>query len=127
MSMPPYGPQGRTPEGSAPRAPEPTPTPQASAPPRAPLALAALIICAAAFVLGWIPLLGAVLGGVGIVLVILAARRGLATKRTYAGAAAAALGVLASAAMTFALIGVVVDQGDGPDPVAAAEEAEGPG
>ena len=101
------------------------PAVQESVAPRAPLALAALIVCVAAFVSGWIPLLGAVLGGAGIVLVVLAARRGLATKRTYAGAAAAALGVLASAAMTLALIVAVMAPADDPDPVAAAEEADG--
>ena len=53
-------------------------------PPSTPLALAALIVCIAAFLLGLIPLLGVVLGGVGIVLVVVVARRGLATRRTAA-------------------------------------------
>lgn len=72
------------------------------------------------------PLLGAALGIVGLVLVILAAKRGLATRRTYAGAAAAALGVLASAAATIALVGVVLLPGDEdvPDPVVAEAEHE---
>src|SRR5699024_11265624 len=79
--------------------------PGRSASPTAPLALGALFVCAAAFLLVWVPLLGAALGLVGIVLVVLAARRGLATKRLYTGAAAAALGVLASVAVTVALVG----------------------
>src|SRR5699024_12533919 len=61
------------------------------------------------------------------VLVALPERRGLATKRLYTGAAAAALGVLASVAVTVALVGTVIlpGSGAGPDPVAAAGESEG--
>src|SRR5699024_10734670 len=57
---------------------------------------------------------------------LLAARRGLATKRLYPGAAAAALGVLAPVAVTVALVGTVIlpGSGAGPDPVAAAGESE---
>ncbi|MFC7465585.1 hypothetical protein [Brachybacterium sp. GCM10030252] len=82
-------------------------------------------MCIAAFVLGLVPLLGAVLGLVGIVLVVIAARRGLATKRTYVGALAAALGALASIATTIALVGLVLSpEGSGPsEPTAAAGEA----
>src|SRR5699024_7243553 len=51
---------------------------------------------------------------------------GLATKRLYTVAAAAALGVLASVAVTVALVGTVIlpGRGAGPDPVAAAGESE---
>lgn len=95
-------------------------------PPSTPLALAALIVCIAAFLLGLIPLLGAVLGVVGIVLVVVVARRGLATRRTYVGAGAAALGILASAATTVALIGLALYPTDSrePEPTVAADEAE---
>src|SRR5699024_2300324 len=100
--------------------------PGRSASPTAPLALGALIVCAAAFLLGWVPLLGAALGLVGIVRVCLAARRGLATKRLYTGAAAAALGGVASVAVAAAVVGAVIlpGSGAGPDPVAAAGESE---
>ena len=81
MSMPPYGPDSGTPNSDAPALPGEMQDPGRSASPTAPLALGALIVCAAAFLLGWVPLLGAALGLVGIVLVVLAARRGLATKR----------------------------------------------
>lgn len=93
----------------------------------APLATAALIVCIAAFVLGLVPLLGAGLGLVGIVLVVVAARRGLATKRTYAGALAAAVGALASIVASIALVGLVlipVDPGPSEPPVAAAGAEE---
>lgn len=83
-------------------------------------------MCIAGFVLGLVPLLGAMLGIVGLVLVALAARRGLATKRTYAGALAAALGVLASLAMSVALVGlVIIPNGPGAsEPAVASGEAE---
>src|SRR5699024_12186224 len=105
MSMPPYGPDSGTPNSDAPALPGEMQDPGRSASPTAPLALGALIVYAAAFLLGWVPLLGAALGLVGIVLVVLAARRRLATKRLYTGAAAAALGVVASVAVTVALVG----------------------
>ena len=97
-----------------------------SRPPSTPLALAALVVCAAAFLLGLIPLLGAVLGVVGIVLVVVVARRGQAARRTYVGAGAAALGILASAATALALIGLALYPTDSrkPEPTVAAEEAE---
>src|SRR5699024_4292851 len=121
MSMPPYGPGSGTPTSGAPTLPGEMQDPGRSASPTAPLALGALIVCVAAFLLGWVPLFGAALGLVG-----LAARRGLATKRLYTGAAAAALGVLASVAVTVALVGTVIlpGSGAGPDPVAAAGESE---
>ena len=124
--MPPYGPGSGTPTSGAPTLPGEMQDPGRSASPTAPLAVGALVICVAAFLLGWVPLLGAALGLVGIVLVVLAARRGLATKRLYTGAAAAALGVLASVAVTVALVGTVIlpGSGAGPDPVAAAGESE---
>jgi hypothetical protein len=126
VSIPPYGPASGSPHGSAPVVPGGSSDPYQRPTSRAPLALGALIVCAAAFLLGWVPLLGAALGIVGLVLVILAAKRGLATRRTYAGAAAAALGVLASAAATIALVGVVLLPGDEdvPDPVVAEVEHE---
>ncbi|MGP9538114.1 hypothetical protein ACT3SP_08880 [Brachybacterium sp. AOP43-C2-M15] len=54
------------------------------------------------------------------------ARRGLATKRTYGAAAAAVLGMLASAAMTVVLVGAVIipSSGTDPDPVVAGGEPE---
>src|SRR5699024_10077725 len=126
MSMPPYGPGSGTPHSGAPALPDEMQDPGRSASRTAPLALGALIVCAAAFLLGWVPLLGAALGLIAIVLVVLAARRGVATKRTYAGAVAAALGVLASVAVTVALAGAVILPGSdpGPDPVAAGESEE---
>ena len=100
--------------------------PPARPPASAPLAVAAFIVCTAAFLLGLVPLLGAGLGLVGIVLVGLAARRGLATKRTYAGALAASLGGLTSIAMSIALVGlVVIPSGpEGPQPTVASHETE---
>lgn len=94
--------------------------------PSAPLAVAALIVCITGFVLGLVPLLGAVLGLIGLVLVGVAARRGLATKRTYAGALAASVGVLASLAMSVALVGlVIIPNGPGaPEPTVASGETE---
>lgn len=102
-------------------------SPQApSSPSRAtPLALGALIVCVGAFVLGLVPLAGAVLGIAGIVLAVLAARRGQATRRTYVAAVAAAVATLASVATTIALIGLVAfsgGEGD-PAPVAASERS----
>lgn len=95
-------------------------------PPSGPLALAALIVCAAAFLLGLIPLLGAVLGVVGFVLVIVVAGRGSATRRTYVGAGAAALGILASLATSVALVGLALYPTDSrePEPTVATGEAE---
>lgn len=124
VSIPPYGPASGSPRGSAPDVPGETSDPHQQPTSRASLALGVLIVCAAAFLLGWVPLLGAVFGVAGLVLVVLAAKRGLATRRTYAGAAAAALGVLASAAATIALVGVALLPGDEevPDPVVAEGE-----
>lgn len=95
----------------------------------APLALAALIVCIAAFMLGLVPLLGAGLGLVGIVLVVIAARRGLATKRTYVGALAAAVGGLVSIAASIALVGLVLIPAEpgAPEPIVATGETEEPG
>src|SRR5690606_60034 len=87
--------------------------------------LVALVVCIAAFVLGFVPLLGLLLGLVGLVLVALVVRRGVATKRTYVGAGAAALGALASLATTVLVVGAVLapGAGSGPEPVAATSEA----
>ncbi|MGO1684837.1 MAG: hypothetical protein ACTHYR_07655 [Brachybacterium sp.] len=112
MTMPPYGYDGGTPSDSAPAGPGTSSESSAARATSAPLATAALIVCIAAFVLGLVPLLGAGLGLVGIVLVIVAARRGLATKRTYAGALAAAVGALASIAASIALVGLVLTPND---------------
>lgn len=95
-------------------------------PPSAQLALTALIVCITAFLLGLVPLLGAVLGVVGIVLVVVVARRGQATRRTYVGAGAAVLGLLASVATTAALVGLALYTPDprAPEPTVAAGEAD---
>ena len=95
VAMPPNGPGGGAPSGN-------------SHPRAAPTAIAALVVCIAAFVLGLVPLLGAVLGIVGIVLVVIAAGRGLATRRTYVGALGAVLGALASIAASIALVALVL-------------------
>lgn len=126
VTLPPYGPAGGSPAHYPPSGNAPDP---GHRPPSTPLALAALIVCAAAFLLGPIPLLGAALGVVGIVLVVVVARRGLATRRTYVGAGAAALGILASVATTAALVGLAVYSPDSrdPEPTVAAEEADGSG
>lgn len=127
MSMPPYGSVGGKPRDSATSASGPLHSLPAERASSAPLALAALIVCIAAFVLGLVPLLGAVLGLVGIVLVVLVARCGLATKRTYVGAMAAAVGGLVSIAASIALVGLVLMPG-GPSPseppVATGEAGE---
>ena len=111
MALPSYGP-----DGGPPKPPAPAGT----------LALVALIVCVAAFVLGLIPLLGALVGIVGIVLVVLTARRGLATRRTYVGAGAAAIGILASTAVTLALVGLAVlpDEPGEAEPTVAAGEID---
>ncbi|ASK66199.1 hypothetical protein CFK39_10660 [Brachybacterium avium] len=126
MTMPPYRYDGGTPSDSAPAGPGTSSGPPAATATSAPLATAALIVCIAAFVLGLVPLLGAALGLVGIVLVIVAARRGLATKRTYAGALAAAVGALASIAASIALVGLVLTPNDPgtSGPTVAAEGIE---
>lgn len=108
MAIPPYGSVGGAPGDGAASGPGSAHGHPVQEPSSAPLALAALIVCLAAFVLGLVPLLGAVLGFVGIVLVVITARRGLATKRTYVGALAAALGALASIAASIALVGLVL-------------------
>lgn len=124
--MPPYGYDGGPPSDSAPSASGPSPRVPAARTASTQLALAALIVCIAAFVLGLVPLLGAGLGLVGIVLVAIAARRGLATKRTYVAAVAAAVGGLASIAASIALVGLVlIPDGPGPSgPTVATGEAE---
>lgn len=88
----------------------------------APLAAGAFVVCVAAFVLGLVPLLGATLGLVGIVLVILAVRRGVATKRTFVAAAVATVGTLTSLAMAVLLVGAALVPGGerDPDPVATS-------
>lgn len=129
VAMPPYGSVSGEPSDHATSA---SGTPHDLPPGRvasAPLALAALIVCIAAFVLGLVPLLGAGLGLVGILLVVIAARRGLATKRTYVGALAAAVGGLVSIAASIALVGLVLMPADpgAPEPIVATGETEEPG
>lgn len=123
MTLPPYGPAGGSPASYPPPGQAPGPS---QTPPSTPLALAALIVCLGAFVLGLVPLLGAALGVVGIVLVLLASRRGLATRRTYVGAGAAALGILASLATTVALVGLAVypTNSRDPEPTVAAGQVD---
>lgn len=125
MALPPSDPVGGAPTSHGPFAERP-----ASAAARrssAPLALAALIVCVAAFVLGLLPLLGATLAATGIVLVTLAVRRGIATKRTYAAGAAAVVGGLASIVTTVALVGLVAapSSPSAPEPTVAAGEMDG--
>ncbi|MGP4914419.1 hypothetical protein ACTXJ9_01790 [Brachybacterium tyrofermentans] len=126
MSTSPFGSAAGAPRDSVPGAPGARSDRPSRPSSRTTLAFAALIVCLAAFVLGLIPLIGVALGLVGLVLVVLAARRGLATRRTYAGAVAAAVGLLASAATTVALVGFVLIPGseDSPEPAIASGEAE---
>ncbi|MGP9538110.1 hypothetical protein ACT3SP_08860 [Brachybacterium sp. AOP43-C2-M15] len=125
MTTPPYGSPGERPSDSSVASGVPHDLAGRRSPATS-LAMAALIVCLAAFALGPVPLLGTGLGIVGIVLVVLAARRGLATKRTYAGGLAAVVGVLASIAMSVALVGLVLIPAGGgvPEPTVAAGETE---
>lgn len=122
VSMPPFGPGSDLPSFREPAGSERSTSLPEKSSKATPLAAAALVVCIAAFVLGLIPALGAVLGAAGIVLVVLAVRRGESTKRSIVGGVLAGIAVLASVTTTILLVGAVTLSGDlsSPDPVAEA-------
>ncbi|WP_231556435.1 Ltp family lipoprotein [Cryobacterium sp. MLB-32] len=108
-------------------------------PPKKPtgLALAALIVGIAAFILGWIPVLGALVGLVAVILGILALRKRQSKGKALTGVILGSVGALASIGMliaSIALVSTTTDMAAGEataltsttQPVAAAEPSEDP-
>ena len=91
------------------------PVPPAYAPPpRQPssgLAIAALVVGIVAFLLGWMPILGIILGAVGIVLGIIAVRRPAGKALSITGLVLSGIAILASILMTV-LVFVIVPLAD---------------
>jgi len=101
------------------------------------LALAALIVGIVAFILGWIPVFGAVVGIVAVILGILALRKHQSKGRALTGVILGVIGVLASISMlfvSFALVNTVSDtaastetvEATTSEPVAEAEPSAAP-
>ncbi|WP_104088160.1 MULTISPECIES: DUF4190 domain-containing protein [unclassified Cryobacterium] len=112
MTDSPQGPPqtGGLPEYAPGQTPGQTPHPPTR---RGGLALAALIVGISAFVIGWIPILGLLLGVAGIILGILAMRRPGGRSFGLAGLIGSSLAVLANVLVTIVVVVALVNSGIG--------------
>lgn len=90
------------------------------------LAAVAVVVCAAAFLLGLIPVLGFLLGITGIALVVVAAKKQRPSKLSIAGGVMALIATLASMGTTVALVvALALSTGpETPEPVAGPPSAD---
>jgi len=120
-----------------PAAPATLPAPPAPAKKAAGLALAALIVGIIAFILGWIPVFGALVGIVAVILGILALRKHQSKGKALTGVILGGIGALTSLGMliaSIALVGATSDMTTGAvpavtstaEPVAEAEPSAEP-
>ena len=106
----------------APPAPSPSP-----APPTPGLAIAAVIIGGVAFLHGWVPIGGTILGIVGVVFGILAVRRPVGRVLAIIGIALSALATVSSAISLVFVLAVLPGSGvDGSMPITVAPESSIP-